>query len=120
MLLLLRAGCRTGIAATDVATTGLVAMPRLVVTRLPTAARLRFTAGNAVPRGQLDFQLDDFVPHFVAAVPFRNRKQFAEPAAHVQRLEFRLLHLDGRVSVDSASAGVSSIWMSLFGLFIAK
>ena len=54
---------------------GRLAMSATGVTRA-TAALL--SGRNAVTRSKLDFQLDDFVPLFVGAIPLRDGQQLAK------------------------------------------
>ena len=57
------------------------------------AATVRLIAGNPVTGGELDFQLNDFVPLLVAAVPFRNGQQFAQAASRIKLRRYRRLGL---------------------------
>ena len=69
-----------------------LAMLLLMATPLITAA-VRLATGYPVTGGKLDFQLDDFVPLLVAAVPLGNGQQFAQAAPRIELRRYRRLGL---------------------------
>lgn len=52
-----------------------------------TAAK-RLIAGGAVARGELDFQLNDFVPLLIGPIPLGDRKKFAQTTTGIERLSY--------------------------------
>ena len=69
-----------------------LAMLLLMATPL-IAAAVRLATGYPVTGGKLDFQLDDFVPLLVAAVPLGNGQQFAQAASRIKLRRYRRLGL---------------------------
>ncbi len=86
MLLLLRPS--PGAAAT------LLAVLHLATTGI--AAASLFVAADAITRGELDFQFDDFVPLLIRAVALGNGQQFAQAATGIELRRRRRLIL-GRI-----------------------
>jgi len=79
---------RTGTAAT----TNRFAMMRHAATDITGM----FISGDTVTGGQLNFQLDDFIPLFICPITFWNRQQFAQPTTIVVGRR-RWGQADGRV-----------------------
>ena len=103
----LRAGC--GLLPPRVlwTPTGFLSSARFLM-----ATNIRLRRCNAVSRGQLDFECDDFVPYCVGALALWNGKEFAQPAARIMGLGYQGLR---RIPLRVNAWGLD--WLFRGGLF---